>query len=127
MLAVSILGDYVVDYYYFEKLTSLWSHRGKERTTKSPPIRITKQSVEKLASFRKDEPPQYVRRPFLELEVTRNQAECSKNKQPKNRKKNTQAKIMRNRGWTFVAIMDWGSGGGSKLPLRLLPSLRNIK
>lgn len=93
MLAVSILGDYVVDYYYFEKLTSLWSHRGKERTTKSPPIRITKQSVEKLASFRKDEPPQYVRRPFLELEVTRNRLNVLKTNNLKIEKKPPKQKL----------------------------------
>lgn len=44
----------------------------------------TGQLVEKVASHRKDEPISICNRPFLELELIRNQAECSKNKQLKN-------------------------------------------
>lgn len=50
---------------------------------KALPVRITKGSQRKAASFKKNEPSKYVRRPFLELELTRNQSEYSKHKQSK--------------------------------------------
>lgn len=88
LLTVSIPGYCVVGRYYFEKKNPPLVPQRLGRKHKVTTNQNHKgQSVEKVASFRKDELPQSVRRPFWELEVTRNQTECSKNKQPKNRKK----------------------------------------
>lgn len=116
LLTVFTMGDWVVDCYYFEKNHLLfpkgWGENYKVTTNQSH----KGQPVEKVAGFRKDELPRCVRRPFWEPEVTRNQTESSKNKQPKNRKEkkknNTQAKIISNRGRPFMALMTWGSGFG---------------
>lgn len=54
-----------------------------------------------------------MRRSFWELELTRNQAECSKNKQTKSKKKKPPKQKLCQKScqiWTFGDIMDWGNG-----------------